>query len=224
MDLKLSICVPVYEMKGKGAYFLYRLLETIHNQSYNNYEVVVSDHSIGEELKNVCSRFNRIVYLKNEEKRGSSSANINNAIKNSNGDIIKPIFQDDFFSSRETFSTLTASINESDKWGATGFNHIYGNDTFRYAIPYYNNNIINGVNTIGAPSTVFFREKFYFDENLIWFMDCEFYHRLYLKFGNPKIINDCCVTIDTGDHSISSSITEEIIEKEKKYIKNLYGI
>ena len=86
-------------MHGKGSNFLNFSLEQIYNQSYSNIQVVISDHSIDNSIYTVCNDWSKklnIKYLKNTKNRGSSSANINNAINNCDGKLIKILFQDDF--------------------------------------------------------------------------------------------------------------------------------
>ena len=88
-------------MHGKGGEFLSLNLSKIITQTYKNYEVVVSDHSISDLIKDVYEEYLSlgmdIKYLRNESNRGNSSSNINNAILNSEGELVKIIFQDDFF-------------------------------------------------------------------------------------------------------------------------------
>ena len=69
---KLSILIPTYEMKGMGATYLSELFETIKNQTFQDIEVCISDHSQDEEVLDVCggiANFFTIQYYKNEEKR-----------------------------------------------------------------------------------------------------------------------------------------------------------
>ena len=72
---KLSIAIPTYEMKGMGATYLSELFETIKNQTFQDIEVCISDHSQDEEVLDVCgeyANFFTIQYYKNEEKRGKN--------------------------------------------------------------------------------------------------------------------------------------------------------
>ena len=94
--MKVSICLPVYEMKGKGSYFLNKALSSIAIQSHLPFEVVISDHSQSNELEKVIlywSQFLNIAYFRNENKIGSISANCNNCIQRSSGKILDFLFQ-----------------------------------------------------------------------------------------------------------------------------------
>ena len=48
----ISIVIPTYESKGKGVLFLSELMDTIDNQTYRNFEIIISDHSFDDEIKN----------------------------------------------------------------------------------------------------------------------------------------------------------------------------
>lgn len=234
-QLKLSICVPCYEMNGKGLFFLKRLLDTISKQFINKtlYEVVISDHSQNEDLLEAVRMYESLVHIKYvrfEEKRGICSANLNNAIKHASGKFIKPLFQDDFLSSPEALQLMFSAVEKyenQNRWFAHTYIH-YNEEQkafFNVRKPTYNRKIIEGENTIGPPSVVLFlNDENYFDENLIWFMDTEFYHRLYQKynepviFGNKGLVGNC---IWEGQVT-KTLITEEIINKENDYINQKY--
>lgn len=222
----ISICIPCYEMHGKGVQYLNILLDSIKEQTYQDYEIIISDHSRDDNIQNLVHQYEKTLYIRNEIKIGNSSSNINNAIKNSKGNIIKPMFQDDFFCNKNCLANI-AIVGESRNWGAIGFNHVDGDsfNFYRSIMPRYNNRIITGVNTIGAPSVIFFKnDNNYFDENLIWLMDCEFYERLYRKYSYPVTIQDIGVTSRLWGNSVSNTVSEEIKNKEQKYIKSIYNV
>ena len=90
--MRLSIAIPTFEYKGKGAEFLDILFRTIEIQTFKDFEVVVSDHSKDEELVDVIDCFKSkfdIKYIKNKNHLGNGPANTNNAIRNCSGEIIK---------------------------------------------------------------------------------------------------------------------------------------
>jgi hypothetical protein len=229
-DMRLSIVIPCYEMGGRGIYFLKRLLKTIilQDADRNDFEVIVSDHSLNEDIKNLCldlSHSIEIDYVRNEQNRGSSSANLNNGIYHSRGEYIKPIFQDDCFHTTEDLSIILKNLKHD--WIAHPYIH-YNEDSERYfnsRIPSYNPEILKGVNTIGPPTCIAFKKDHnLFDENLIWFMDCEFYHRLYIKYGEPYIIQSGPISVNTvwGGQVTNTMINDNIISSETEYLNKKY--
>jgi glycosyltransferase involved in cell wall biosynthesis len=92
------IAISTYEANGYGKEYLKYNLNKIFEQTYKNIELVISDHSENEDIELlVYSYKNRlnIKYIRNREKYGNISNNINNAIDNCSGNYIKILFMDD---------------------------------------------------------------------------------------------------------------------------------
>ena len=96
------------------------------------------------------------------------------------------------------------------------------NSFYNQRTPSYNEGMKNGENTIGPPSsTIFLNDDNYFDMNLLWFMDTEFYYRMYLKYGLPTILKSSIplnVVTTWSGQTTSTRITRELIDKEHSYI------
>jgi glycosyltransferase involved in cell wall biosynthesis len=232
MKNKISICIPTYEQHGKGYIFLKKLLETVKTQTYTNYEVVISDHSTNNELKNLCDLFSNnmdIIYVKNTINRGNSPFNTNNAIKFNTGDIIKIMFQDDFFITDDALEKINNAFNEQKcMWLVSGCNQVdeTGTNFFQEMVPYWNDNIILGLNTISSPSVLSFikDDELEFDEKLVMLMDCDFYFQLYKKYGLPYIINDYLITNRYHETQVSRLYNWDNFSGEINYVKNKYKI
>jgi glycosyltransferase involved in cell wall biosynthesis len=225
--LAMSICIPAYEMGGRGAGFLGRLLRSIRTQSFANYETIVSDHCAGDEIKQVCSCFSGVRHVSFSEKKGNSSANLNNALKCAQGEFIKVIFQDDFLSADDSLERMTSGIGDQ-KWLAHGYWHTdqKGKCRFSPTIPRMPDNPkeLASNNTIGAPTAVMFRNcDLRFDENLMWFMDCEFYYRLACELGQPTLISDPLAVQTLWPGQLSRLLDEEIKNREYNYVRNKHG-
>jgi glycosyltransferase involved in cell wall biosynthesis len=224
-SMLISICIPVYEIKDVGEIYLKQLLQTIEAQNYKEYEVVISDHSENNKLKNIVDSFNnsKFFHYFNSNNRGSSSENLNNAIDKANSENIKVMFQDDFFVSRDALNLLVESFSNSF-WGAYASIHYKDKKFYSPLYPYWQDNIKTGYNTIGCPSSIYFRKNdLKFDSELLWYMDTDYYYRLFLKYGPPAIKNDVIVGIRVSDNSVTKTlITNELIEKENKIISTKY--
>jgi glycosyltransferase involved in cell wall biosynthesis len=229
--LKISICIPTWEQYGYGVSFLRNNLDSILLQTYKNYDVIISDHSINSEIESVVNEYKSnldIKYLKYSENRGNGPSNTNNSILNADGDIIKIMFQDDFFYNPNSLELIYNKFtNTNCDWVVNGCNHTYDNGkTFNdNMIPHWNNNIILGVNTISSPSVLSFKNYGvnFFDDNLTMLMDCEMYYNLYLKYGLPEIISDILITNRMHSHQISQMYNKDI-NLEIKYIKEKYNL
>jgi len=220
--MKISIAVPAYEYDGRGIEFLDDLLRTIQIQTFKDFEVVISDHSLNDDLIEVINEFKhkfKIVYVKNDKFRGNSPANTNNAIKNCSGEIIKVMFQDDFFYDDESLQKIHDCFGENVKWLLCGSNHTKddGYNFYWDLYPKWNDAIIKGINTVGSPSSLSFKKEVFkevkFDENLFMMMDCDFYYFLKWEYGDPFYLNDILITNRVHKNQIS----------QKFYVDNSNG-
>ncbi len=225
----ISIAIPTYEMNGMGNIFLNFSLEKIYNQTFKDIQVVISDHSKNEEIFNTCKKWKdklNIKYLKNNKKIGSSSANINNAIKNSDGEWIKILFQDDFLFNENSLEILKVSLEKhSPIWLASACEHSNdGEHMYRKFFPKWNNKIHHGINTISSPSVITIKNglNICFDEDLIWLMDVDFYQKMFNIYGLPLFINEITVVNRTWGNRLSDTISKVIKENEKLKLLNRY--
>jgi glycosyltransferase involved in cell wall biosynthesis/cephalosporin hydroxylase/tetratricopeptide (TPR) repeat protein/cyclopropane fatty-acyl-phospholipid synthase-like methyltransferase len=226
----VSIAIPCYEMHGRGVEFLDCSLTKISQQTYKNIEVIISDHSQDDSIEHLCNKwksFLNIKYFRNENKRGNSSANMNNALIHCDGDLIKILFQDDFLLSETSIEEIVDAFtrNPHSNWLITACEHSNDGVTFyRPFYPQYDDNIHLGNNTISSPSVLTIRRKdvLLFDENLIWLMDCDYYKSLYVKFGSPSILNKINVVTRTWNCQVSNFVSDGIKTKEYNYVKEKY--
>lgn len=225
----ISITIPTYEMDGFGKLFLDNSLTYISKQTFKEFEVVVSDHSESDEIQNVCSKFNTldINYIKNVNDRGSSSANLNNAIHHSKYNIIKFLMQDEYLYDKNTLLDIKKIFDdEKINWVVTGC--LYGASPEKEIgkmIPNYTDKIIEGENTIGSPSVVSIRKTDdleLFDKDLIWLMDCDYYKRLYDKWGNPTIMSEYKIFVNQHEHQVTNKISSNLKNMETELVKKKY--
>ena len=230
--MKFSIAIPTWECHGRGGEFLDDLLRTIEIQTLKDFEVCISDHSENNDVLDVVKTFEdkfSIVYSHNSENRGNGPANTNKAIDMCSGDIIKVMFQDDFFYDDESLEKINNQFNTTDKtWLVNGCNHTQndGHSFYWEMYPKWNDRLLEGVNTISSPSVVSFKKEVVnrFDENLVYFMDCEFYYGMNNKYGLPIFLNDVLISNRVGSHQISSNIgnKKNYISRETEYCIGKY--
>jgi len=211
--MKISIAIPTWECHGRGSEFLNDLLRTIEKQSFDEFEVCISDHSKDDLLINVYCKFKDrldIKYSKNIYDFGNGPANTNRAISMCSSDIIKVIFQDDFFFDDESLGKIYTELSISDRvWLLNGCNHTRddGFSFYNEMYPRWNDKIINGVNTISSPSVLSFRREVFdrvkFDSKLTMMMDCEFYYHTRSIFGDPVYCDDVLTTNRVHSNQIS---------------------
>jgi glycosyltransferase involved in cell wall biosynthesis len=232
--MKFSICIPTWEQYGRGVEFLKNNFEVLLSQTYKNFNVIISDHSKDNSIKLLCDEYSNhfeIKYFKNENFLGNGPANTNNSIINADGDIIKIIFQDDYLYDEKALELISKEFeNKECNWLVCGCNHTH-DDGLSYTnemIPYWNDSIKKGVNTISSPSVLSFRNNkpCLFDENLTMLMDCDMYYQLYIRYGLPTILPKYLVTNRIHKHQISTlynqDIWSEISHVNNKNYSNLW--
>lgn len=225
-----SIAISTYEANGKGVNYLKKNLNQIGNQTYKNLEIIVSDHSKDDKIKNLCNTFDNlnIYYFKNTDDYGSSSSNTNNAINKCRGSLIKIMFIDDYFENKDAIKLI---INEFDKnpnkkWLANSYFHTDNSINYHSIFHPSWNPCMIFQNTIGCPSAITIRNdiEIRFDKNLLWFMDTDFYHRIYIKYGEPIFLLKPIIVNLIHNDQVTNRITDEIVLKEKNYLINKYNI
>lgn len=222
---KMTIAVPVHGMEN-GPLFLRRLFDSLWNQSFQDFEIVVTDNSDDDELEKVCDWYRTgIRYFKNPRK--GMAQNTNEAIKRSTGEVIKILYMDDFMAHNRALEKVWDAFD--GQWLVTGCTHTARKDRavqywFDNHVPHYNDNIHLGENTIGSPSvlTILNEDPLLFDENMTWLLDCDLYKRCYEKYGEPKILKDINVVIGVGDHQMTHILSENQKLSEHEYITNKY--
>lgn len=94
MEHLVSILIPTYN----GAAYLMDALESANAQTYSNCEIVISDDGSSDETLNIVEKFRPgskfPIKLYNHTPAGIGE-NWNNCVKNSDGEFIKFLFQDD---------------------------------------------------------------------------------------------------------------------------------
>lgn len=228
--MKISICIPTYEMNGKGVEYLNHSLNILSNQTYRDFEVVISDQSDNLDIKNLCEKWNgnlNIKYISYKDGLRRSSSNINNAIKHASGDIIRILFQDDFLYDKQSLETeLVHFLGNHNDWMVTACCHTKdGINLTNPFYPKYNDIIHYGNNTISSPSVLMLYKKSFleFDESLLWLMDVEYYKRMFDSFGLPSICNYITVVNREHDNQVSNiHVTDEVKKYELNYINSKY--
>ena len=229
MKPKFSICIPVWEQGGFGLQYLKDLIYSIRIQTFQDWEIVISDHSQNHDIFDFCLEESKkdyiLRYFKYEENYGNGVANLNNVLKKAEGEIIKIMFQDDFMFDRRCLQKFNEVFKyKSNKWAVCGCNHTRDGVNFeRPMVPSWNDRLLEGVNTISSPSVLAFRNENVelFDENLTMLMDVAYYYRLGQRYGMPTVIEDCLVTNRCHENQISSMYSGNL-EEEIKFCKDKY--
>ena len=93
---EFSIAIPAHDRGENGPKWMIELLDSLERQTFQDFEVVVSDQSKSDDIMNVCKDYDfHFTYIRYQGD--VPCENINIALKNCEGRIIKPMFSDDIF-------------------------------------------------------------------------------------------------------------------------------
>ena len=208
---EFSIAIPAHDRGENGPKWMAELLDTLEQQTFQDFEVVVSDQSKNDKLMNVCQEYDfDFTYIKYE---GSVPCeNINTAVDNCEGRIIKMMFSDDIFMRKDALERIKYEYDTClCKWAFSGFANWDGDEYFDEKLPEWREKTLEGNNHLSSPTVVSFLNecKMEFDPNLKLLLDVDFYHRMRWKNGLPNIIPEVLVANRDHDDRISSDATSQ---------------
>ena len=210
----VSICIPTYNQTK----YLKLCLDSILKQSFKDFEVIISDDSTNDSVKDFVASYKipNLHYYKNAVSLGTPG-NWNASVLKAKGKYIKMMHHDDYFLSDDSllkFVDAASKNNASFVFCNTEVWHV-SDDSRRISQP---NEIqlkrlkedplfLFFRNKIGAPSaTMFLKNNLVFDENLKWLVDVDFYIR-YLKQSHVLHINKALVCTA---HEIPGQVTQQV--------------
>lgn len=212
-----------------------KTLKSIGNQTFQDYEIILTDDTPDDAVKNLIETFNfhnRLKYFKNKEKLGSPE-NWNEAVRRARGEYIKIMHHDDWFvdeNSLEKFVKILddngdadfgfcPSIVQSAKDEKT---RIHDVTPTQLALLKNEPTAIFYGNIIGSPSATIYRREvnIFFDKNLKWLVDIDFYIRI-LGQNSPFAFypQPLMVTTTDAEHSVTNDC---INHKEVEIFEYLY--
>lgn len=211
---QISVCIPTYEYKGEGVKYLKELFDSLSTQTFQNFDIVISDHSKDNEILNFCRECEydfEITYIQNPNGRGYQSSNTNCALENAEGRILKLIYQDDIFVDDTALQKIYDAFSDNTKWLIHGFTHTTdGIETHRDCAPEWTDMMLEGNNHLGSPSCVAFLNGTYLgmDEDLKLLIDTELYHRMRMIYGMPTLLSDVMIANREHDNRMSATGVE----------------
>lgn len=219
----ISIAVPTSSMKHRQHLFV-RLLDSLWTQTYQDFEVVVTDNSDDDVIESICQFYKGgIRYFRNPIK--GMAQNTNEAIRRSKGELVKILYMDDYLAHEK--SLIKIINNFEGQWLVSACTHIIEGNSFTQTIhhPTYSDDIHTGHNTIGSPSVLTIKNEhpIFFDETMTWLLDADYYRRMYDKYGLPTILNDINVIIGLHEGQATNTMGDERKLQEYEYLKNKYA-
>ncbi|HUQ96898.1 MAG TPA: glycosyltransferase family 2 protein [Chitinophagaceae bacterium] len=218
----VSICIPTYKKPD----YVFRCLQSIAKQDYKNIEVIITDDSPDESIKQVAVQFNELTIQYTHNKIPlNSPANWNSAIRKANGDLFMLLHQDDWLHATNAISLFVNAFT-TGVYFVFGYN--IGIDEKGTVINFQKNNVIPDLsafpeqliirNVIGPPSNVMMHKSIHqrYDEALIWLVDIDYYIAILKRDYKYHYLKEHLVSIGIHEDQTTAFVKKHtsIILKE----------
>jgi glycosyltransferase involved in cell wall biosynthesis len=211
----VSICIPAY----KHEQYLQRLFDSIAEQTFRDFEVVVTDDSDDLSVQNLIEKYREkfvLRYFKNAVPLGMP-ANWNKAIASAKGEWIKLMHDDDWFADRESLKIFADYTSSNNKFIVSAYMNCYEANSEKNQIIEISNtwtkkllsdhNVLFARNVIGPPSVTLIHNsiKQEYNEQLRWRVDIEYYIKVLNEGHNITFINQPLINIGLSDLQVTNS-------------------
>ncbi|WP_261066303.1 glycosyltransferase family 2 protein [Streptococcus mitis] len=242
-NLLISIIIPVYNAEK----YIEQCLNSIKNQTYNYFEVILVNDGSKDNSENICKKFSnsdaRFRYFVKEHGGVSSARNL--GLDNAQGYYITFIDSDDWVDENH-LELLVNNIKENNSDMAVSsiknFNNI---DTFYFRANTNQEKYLLNFNKmrkeeflVNLPKLILaqnsykivvsklFKKDFIhdirFEETIIYVNDTQFLFDLYLKMNSISYINEATYIYRLHDESPSSNFNQQYTEQELLIYKKMY--
>lgn len=206
-----------------------RCLESLIRQDYKHVEVVISDDSPDEDIKQAIEPYTKLLNIRyfHNEPPLRSPRNWNAALDKGQGDYLLLLHQDDWFHADSALSRFVEALQDKTVDFVFCQNTAIDEDgkkVILQARPYLLNELAEKPNhlllaqVIGPPSNTMLRRgvDVRYDERFIWLVDVDYYSRILKKGYRYRYIDQHLVSI--GLHEDQTTVfcrtNSDIIFKE----------
>ena len=210
---EFSIAIPTHDRGENGPKWLKELFESLKVQTFQDFDIVISDQSKNDLILDACKEYSddfEFTYVKYEGNVPCD--NINVALEECTGRIIKIMFSDDILVANDALDIIHKEYEKGCKWAFSGFCETKdGVELYDVKYPEWTQETILGRNLLSSPSVVSLLNecKLEFDSDLKLLLDVDFYHRMRWEYGMPTMIPHVLVANRNHDDRISSNSTSK---------------
>ena len=235
-DPLISICIPAY----KNTSFLERLLQSLLLQSYTHFEVILSDDSPDDTVKDFIAGYQdklAIKYFKNTPALGTP-ANWNFAMKQAEGEYIKLLHDDDWLASPDALQLMVTALEQNPPAGFvfSAYNNVYEDGKVEQVVLSDKQEAslreeplrLFIKNFIGHPSVILHRRTcgLWYDETIKWVVDFEAYIRVIREGKSFIYLKEPLLNIGLGKEQVTFKVfrKREVELPENIYLLNKLGL
>lgn len=217
---KVSICIPCYNNADE----VQRLLSSIEEQTFQDFEVILTDDSTNEEIAGLACKCTipRLRYVHNPRPLGHIF-NWNRALELAEGDYIKIMFSDDWFTSCDSLEKMAALLDQNPEASLAFCGTMQVSESRSYARApeqWYLDRLQDDYrhlflgNEIGAPSATLYRAcGAYFDEKSNWASDMFLYFTILEKNPRFAFTPEPLISIGIHEEQYTGMFSEKDIRK-----------
>ena len=224
----ISICIPAYSRTQ----YLKRLLNSIKDQTYIDFEVIISDDSIDEYVSELLKKYEskfKIQYYSNNPSLGTP-ANWNSAIAKAKGEWIKLMHDDDWFSSNDSLQKFADAALKGPKFIYSSYSNFIESENNFQSIHHSFSQLqkvlrqpllLLSKNIIGPPSVTLFHKSILekYDERMKWRVDLEYYIRILNQEKEIYYLQDLLINVGVSESQVTNScINVPSVEIPEGYI------
>lgn len=228
----ISLCIPAY----KRPELLIRLLRSVEMQSFSDYEIIISDDTPGDEVKQAMDGFSHlpIRYFKNEPAAGMP-ANWNLAMQKAEASWIQLLHADDWYASKDTLaefaavckSTAASFVFCASKEVNNKEEEIKTLELSKAKRKMLEDNPVSLVyeNMIGHPSVVLHKKdnSIQYNTTFKWVVDIDFYIRFLEKHPLFEYIGKPLMNIGIDEEQVSFTAYKNPDVEIPEYLQLISG-
>ncbi len=224
-----SICIPAYEQ----THFLKQTLDSIKYQIFTDYEIILSDDSLSDDVQELVKSYDfagKLKYYRQSPSLGSPE-NWNFTIQKAQGEWIKILHHDDSLYDENTLGNLFEVVQKTKKHWIVGAPIHPPPPKDRFCTILYPRGLLllklfPGIlgfgNCLGVPSVMVVRREYCipFNKDLIWLVDIDYYLQLISKIGFFEYLAKPFIWRNSGSHNL----THQFYQKPNVELKELFAL
>jgi glycosyltransferase involved in cell wall biosynthesis len=208
----ISICIPAYKRPEN----IRRLLNSIHVQTFRDFEIIITDDSPDDSVRQTIAEFPMLAisYYHNKSALGTP-ANWNYGISLAKGTWIKLMHDDDWFSHEKSLQSFAEAVDRGALFIVSRYRNVF--ESGRVEEPAFpddwkekiisNPLLLLAKNVIGPPSVTLIhhsiREEY--DVRMKWRVDIDFYVRLLLNLSKFHLVDDHVVNVGISTSQVTNN-------------------
>jgi glycosyltransferase involved in cell wall biosynthesis len=211
----LSVLLPLYMDETFPEELVYRNVDSLISQTFDDFEIVISDDLPGDKSEKLLQHIRSqssvcFKYVVNKEQKGIAS-NTMSCFRQSEGQLIHSLQQDDWLSSPFFYENMTLQLEKGFTWGL-----MLPTSKSRTVDGSFGTRELLGINLYCGLSGLLTSSDCFpvLNSNYSILCDLIAYVDLYNKHGSPQFFYTDELHVTSGVHQEGRKVSEEMIIKE----------